>query len=74
MQKKYAIVSYNMYCNFTNYGSALQTYALQRVINDICPKDIQGIVLDYCPDVLADKDILHPEKICGIRILRRLIT
>lgn len=51
-----------MYCNFTNYGSALQTYALQRVINHLNPETTQTIVLDYCPDVLLDLDVLHPEK------------
>lgn len=58
--KKYAIVSYNMYGNFTNYGSALQTYALYRKINEIAPESISAIVLDYCPDVLKNKDVLNP--------------
>lgn len=60
--KKYAIVSYNIYCNFTNYGSALHTYALQRVINSLSPDQAKSIVLDYCPDVLQDKEILNPIK------------
>lgn len=58
--KRFATVSYNMHCNFTNYGSALQTYALQRAINEIDPDDTSAIVLDYCPDVLRDKDVLNP--------------
>ena len=58
--KKYAIVSYNMYCNFTNYGSALQQYALHRIINELAPGKVEAIVLDYCPDVLRDKDVLNP--------------
>lgn len=61
-KKRYAIVSYNMYGNFTNYGSALQTYALHNVINNLAPNEIESIVLDYCPDVLKDKDILNPMK------------
>ena len=60
--KTYAIVSYNMYCNFTNYGSALQTYALHRTLNELAPDKIQSIVLDYCPDILKDKDVLNPIK------------
>lgn len=60
--KRYAIVSYNMYCNFTNYGSALHTYALNRVVNGLAPKQVEAVVLDYCPDVLKDKDILNPVK------------
>lgn len=56
--KKFAIVSYNMYCNFTNYGSALQSYALQKSINRI--EGVESIVLDYCPDILKDKDVLNP--------------
>jgi hypothetical protein len=59
---KYAIVSYNLYCNFTNYGSALQQYALHRVINGLAPGKVEAIVLDYCPDVLRDKDALNPFK------------
>lgn len=58
--KRFATVSYNMHCNFTNYGSALQTYALQRAINEIAPSEVEAIVLDYCPDVLRDKDVLNP--------------
>ena len=62
MKKRFGIVSYNIYCNFTNYGSALQTYALQRIVNEISPEHVEAIVLDYCPDVLRDKDILNPTK------------
>lgn len=61
-KKRYGIVSYNMYGNFTNYGSALQTYALQRVINSIAPDKVEAIVLDYCPDHLLEVDTLNPMK------------
>lgn len=60
--RRVGIVSYNMYGNFTNYGSALQTYALHQAINRISPESIESIVVDYCPDILADKDILNPMK------------
>lgn len=58
--KRFGIVSYNMYGNFTNYGSALQTFALHRVINKLAPEEIESVVVDYCPDILKDKDILNP--------------
>lgn len=58
--KKVGIVSYNMYGNFTNYGSALQTYALHTAINKLDPENLKSIVIDYCPDILKDKDILNP--------------
>ena len=50
-------VSYNMYCNFTNYGSALQTWALHQAIRKI---GFSPILVDYCPDILADKNPLNP--------------
>lgn len=50
-------ISYNIYCNFTNYGSALQTWALHRAISTT---GHTPILVDYCPDVLADKDPLNP--------------
>lgn len=58
--KRVGIVSYNMYGNFTNYGSALQTYALHHAIDRLDPDNIQSIVIDYCPDILLDKDVLNP--------------
>lgn len=58
--KRIGIVSYNMYGNFTNYGSALQSYALQTAINKLYPDEIEVRIVDYCPDILADKDILNP--------------
>lgn len=53
-------MSCNIYCNFTNYGSALQTYALQKAINSIDPESIEAVVMDYCPETMLDKDILNP--------------
>ena len=60
--KKVGIVSYNIYCNFTNYGSALQTWALSKVINRIGKNVFESVLIDYCPDILADKDPLNPMK------------
>ena len=52
-------ISYNIYCNFTNYGSALQTWALHQAIKKL---DAHPVLVDYCPDILADKDPLNPFK------------
>lgn len=57
--KAFGIVSYNIYCNFTNYGSALQSWALSQAIGKL---GYHAKLVDYCPDVLADKDPLNPFK------------
>ena len=57
MNKLFGIVSYNIYCNFTNYGSALQSWALAQAINKL---GYHAKLVDYCPDILADKDPLNP--------------
>lgn len=58
--RKIGTVSYNIYCNFTNYGSALQTWALHQAIKKIAGKTITPVLVDYCPEVLSDKDPLNP--------------
>jgi len=57
--KTFGIVSYNIHCNFTNYGSALQSWALCRAIERLGYKPV---LMDYCPDVLLDKNPLDPFK------------
>lgn len=57
--KRYGTISYNIYCNFTNYGSALQTWALHQAIKKL---GYSPVLVDYCPDVLVDKDPLNPFK------------
>lgn len=52
-------ISYNIYANFTNYGSALQTWALHQAIKKT---GNNPVLVDYCPDILADKDPLNPYK------------
>ena len=48
-------VSYNINCNFTNYGSALQSWALSQMINKIGEEfELQSKLIDYCPRVLED--------------------
>jgi len=60
--KRFGIVSYNIYANFTNYGSALQSWALHQAINRLKPDAWESVLIDYCPDVLKDKDPLNPMK------------
>lgn len=60
MKKRFGTVSYNIYCNFTNYGSALQTWALHQAIKKAGKGNAEPVLVDYCPDVLADKDPLNP--------------
>lgn len=55
--KRIGIISYNIYCNFTNYGSALQSWALSQAIGQL---GCHAMLVDYCPDILADKDPLNP--------------
>lgn len=55
--KKLGVVSYNIHCNFTNYGSALQSWALCQVIGRL---GYSPVLMDYCPDVLRDKNPLDP--------------
>ena len=57
------IVSYNINCNFTNYGSALQSWALSQAIDKIgAVIGVQSKLIDYCPNVLEDCDVLNPFK------------
>lgn len=57
--KTVGVVSYNIHCNFTNYGSALQSWALCKTIERLGYKPV---LMDYCPDVLRDKNPLDPFK------------
>lgn len=61
-KKNFGIVSYNIHCNFTNYGSALQSWALSQTINKLGEGRWESKLIDYCPDILADKDPLNPMK------------
>ena len=60
--KHFGIVSYNIYCNFTNYGSALQSWALYTAIKRLGIGHFEPALVDYCPDVLLDSDPLDPYK------------
>lgn len=58
----FGVVSYNINCNFTNYGSALQSWALCRTIDRLGNGRWKSVLIDYCPDCLSDKDPLNPMK------------
>lgn len=61
--KNIGIVSYNINCNFTNYGSALQSWALSQNIDSIgIELGLQSKLIDYCPRVHEDSDCLNPAK------------
>ena len=61
--KYLGIVSYNINCNFTNYGSALQSWALSQMVDRIGSEfGLQSKLIDYCPKVLEDCDVLNPYK------------
>lgn len=55
--KNIAIISYNRHCYFTNYGSALQSWALSQTIKKL---GYRPILVDYCLDCLKDKNPLKP--------------
>lgn len=56
--KTFGVISCNIHVNFTNYGSALQSWALCRAIEKFgyCAK-----LVDYCPPMQEDRDILNPQ-------------
>jgi len=60
--KKIGIVSYNIYCNFTNYGSALQTYGVYTALNKISKGRWEAVLVNYCPDCLKELNPLNPMK------------
>lgn len=57
--KIFGIVSCNIHVNFTNYGSALQSWALCRSVEDL---GYVAKLVDYSPHMMEDRDILNPMK------------
>ena len=47
---------------FTNYGPALQLWALHTVIRKLGQGWYEPILVDYCPDILLDVAPLNPFK------------
>ena len=63
--KTIGVVSCNINCNFTNYGSALQSWALSHAI-ERCEKSIITKLVDYCPTIHLESDPLNPiKKMCS---------
>lgn len=60
--KKVGVLSCNIHCNFTNYGSALQSWALTRVLERIGAGNFEPILIDYCPPSHMKYDPLNPMK------------
>lgn len=60
-KKTIGIVSCNINCNFTNYGSALQSWALSHAIEK-CDNNIVTKLADYCPTLHLESDPLNPAK------------
>lgn len=58
--KRIATVTYNRHANFTNYGSALQTYALRQAIEAVGGGVVEAVCLDYCPRSHEGVDPLSP--------------
>lgn len=56
---KVATVTYNRHASFTNYGSALQTWALRRCI-ETSVLATEAVCLDYCPDSHSGRSPLRP--------------
>jgi polysaccharide pyruvyl transferase WcaK-like protein len=60
--KQYGIVSYNIHGNYTNYGSVLQSYALQTAINSMLSDTAFVKIINYIPEKIIGKDPLNPLK------------
>ena len=56
--KNVGIVSYNIHYRYSNYGSLLQTYALQEVIK--LYSNYNPVVIDYCPVAYEKCNPLNP--------------
>lgn len=56
---KLGIVTYtSLHCNFTNYGTVLQAWAMSQSLRTI--PGVEPILVDYCPNTMKDKDPLNP--------------
>ena len=57
--KTFGIVSCNIHVNFTNYGSALQSWALCKSVSKLGSR---AKLVDYRPAIMEGRDILNPIK------------
>lgn len=51
----------SLYCNFTNYGTVLQAWALSKTVAGL-NGGYEPILINYCPDIMLDKNPLDPMK------------
>ncbi len=58
--KKYGIVSYNIHGNYTNYGSVLQSYALQTALKKKYREKLDIEIINYIPEAIEGKNPLAP--------------
>ena len=59
---KIGIFTYeSLYCNFTNYGTVLQAWALSKAVANL-NSEYEPILINYCPDIMMDKNPLDPMK------------
>lgn len=57
---KIGIVTYtSLHCNFTNYGTVLQAWAMQQALKKL---GVTPVLVDYCPVSMKDKNPLDPIK------------
>ena len=57
------IITYSsLHCNFTNYGTVLQAWALMQAImkTEVAGTKIIPWLVDYCPNSMRDKSPLNP--------------
>ena len=50
----------SLYCNFTNYGTVLQAWALQKALQKHFGKEITPVLIDYCPKAMSSMNPLRP--------------
>lgn len=59
---KIGILTYeSLYCNFTNYGTVLQAWALAQAVARLGDQ-FDPVLINYCPESMEDKDPLEPIK------------
>ena len=50
----------SLYCNFTNYGTVLQAWALQKALKKYFGEVIEPVLIDYCPKAMSSMNPLKP--------------
>lgn len=61
--KYFGVLSCNIHVNFTNYGSALQSWALCKSIDKLGENNWKSKLIDYCPERLRNVNTLNPIEI-----------